>query len=267
MKALAVNGSPHKEGFCKKVLTRIVEGAREAGADVNLVELSNKQLQPCRACDKAECWSSMKCSIEDDALELRKLFNECDALIFVAPVYFLSVNGLAKNFIDRMRNYHGEVRSSIAVAVAGGTGKGCITALQEVCRWMILVGFHPVVAEPVTRYNLDLVMDRAKSWGRMLTVKTSGAGCRASLYNGLLKFERLPYMSYTVVDEILYLARSAIDAISRRGLAEQTTELAIMVDKAEAELRLGKLEEGLKNAVEAHEKSMQLFNKIFESGK
>lgn len=40
----------------------------------------------------------MKCSLQDDALELRRLFNECDALMFVAPVYFLSVNGLAKNF-------------------------------------------------------------------------------------------------------------------------------------------------------------------------
>jgi len=267
MQVLAVNGSPHKAGLCEKILTRVIEGAREAGAETRLVELSGKQLQPCRACSNAECWSSMKCNIKDDALELRKIFNECDALIFAAPVYFLSVNGLAKNFIDRMRNHRGEARPSIAIAVAGGTGKGCITALQEVCRWMILVGFHPVLAEPVTRYNFELAMGQAKSWGRMLVEKAHETGQRASLYNGLLKFERLPYMNYTIIDEILYLARSAIDAISRAGLTDQTAELVATVERAEAELRLGKLEEGLRNAVEAHERSMSLFNKMFESGR
>lgn len=265
MQILAVNGSPHKEGLCKKVLTRMLEGAEEAGASVELVSLSEKKLLPCRACTNAECWKSMKCNLQDDALEIRRLFNECDALMFAAPVYFLSVNGLAKNFIDRMRNYRMEVRPSIAVAVAGGTGKGCITALQEICRWMTIVGFHPVIAEPVTRYNLDLAISRAKSWGKMLVEKTPREGLRASLYNGLLELEKLPYMNCTIVDEILYLARSAIDAVSRRGLAEQTVELEIMVRRADTELRLGRLEEGLKKAVEAHEKSMRLFNETIES--
>ncbi|MEM3747638.1 MAG: hypothetical protein QXN67_09310, partial [Thermoproteota archaeon] len=137
-----------------------------------------------------------------------------------APVYFLSVNGLAKNFMDRMRNYRGDVRPSIAVAVAGGTGKGCVTALQEICRWMVLVGFSPVVAEPVTRYNLDLAMGWAKSWGMMLVEKNHGVKGR-DLYSMLSELERLPYMRYTVTDEILYLARSAVEALARRSIVEQ----------------------------------------------
>jgi multimeric flavodoxin WrbA len=264
MQVLAVNGSPHRDGLCKKVLTRVIEGVREMGAETRLVEMSSRQLQPCRACGNAECWSSMKCNIKDDALELRKIFNECDALIFAAPVYFLSVNGLAKNFIDRMRNYREEARPSIAITVAGGTGKGCITALQEICRWMILVGFYPVLAEPVTRYNFESAMGQAKSWGRTLVEKAPEVGQGVSLYSGLLRFEKLPYMNYTIMDEVLYLAKSAIEAISKAGLTDQSTELTAMVERAEAELRLGKLEEGLRDAVEAHERSMSLFNKMLE---
>ncbi|MGQ9597392.1 MAG: flavodoxin family protein [Thermoproteota archaeon] len=231
------------------------------------MELPDKKLQPCRACMDAKCWSSMECNLEDDALELRKLFNECDALIFVAPVYFLSVNRMSKNFIDRMRNYRRETRFSIAITVAGGTGNGCITALQEICRWMFLIGFRPVVAEPVTRYNLDLVMGWAKSWGRTLVKKKPEAGRRISLYEGVLEFNGLPYMGYTIIDELLYLAKSAIDALSRMGMVEQTAELAMMVEKAETELKFGKLEEGLRITVDAQEKSMYLFNKIFEPRK
>jgi multimeric flavodoxin WrbA len=203
----------------------------------------------------------MRCILKDDGLELRLLFNECDALVFAAPVYFLSVNGLAKSFMDRMRNYREGVRPSVAVAVAGGTGKGCITALQEICRWMVMVGFSPVVAEPVTRYNLDLALGLAGSWGGMLVEKAL-AEKRSDLYSRLSELERTPYMRYTVTDEILYLARSTVEALLRRSVTGEAAELARLVEEAETRLRLGDSEEGLRLAVEAHEKSMRLFNKI-----
>ena len=46
----------------------------------------------------------MECKVKDDALELRKKLDDSDALAFLASVYFLSVNGLAKNFMERMGN-------------------------------------------------------------------------------------------------------------------------------------------------------------------
>jgi len=69
-------------------------------------------------------------------------------------------------------------------------------------------------------------------------------------------------MGYTATDEILYLARSAVDALLRRGVVEQTAELTRLLEEAETRLRLGDSEEGLRLAVEAHEKSMWLFNKL-----
>jgi len=262
MHVLAVNGSPHEKGICRLLLDGLLEGLKDAGADVELVNLSTVTLRPCRACDRSRCWTEMECNIEDDALALRRAFNKCDAFAIAAPVYFLSVNGLTKNFIDRMRNYRKDIRPSAAIAVAGGTGKGCITTLQEICRWMTLVGFYPLVTEPVTRYNLDVVTGRARSWGKMLVERSSDVPQLGSLHDKLLAFDRLPYMGYTVLDEVLYLARSAIEAISRMGASAQTAELQKTVEMAETALRLGELEEAMKLAVEAHEGSMHLFNKI-----
>ncbi|MEM2921516.1 MAG: hypothetical protein QXF26_04275, partial [Candidatus Bathyarchaeia archaeon] len=65
-----------------------------------------------------------------------------------------------------------------------------------------------------------------------------------------------------VVDEVLYLASSAIEAVARMGASDKTAELARTLEMAETTLRLGYLEEGLKLAVDAHEGSMDLFNKI-----
>jgi len=262
MLALVVNGSPHVSGLCYKLLSRIAEGIKEAGGEVKFVQLAELNIGPCRACTPAPCWRAMKCNFSDDALKIREIFNKCDALAFAAPVYFLSVNGLAKNFIDRMRSYRKDTRPSLALTVAGGTGKGCITALQEICRWMVLIGFAPIIAEPVTRYNFDEVYRLAKSWGRLLINSIGKVPQLTTLNEKLLYFEKLPYMRYTVTDEILYLAKSTIEAISRKGRVEETADLRVKVNEAEVRLRLGYWEEALRRAVEAQEESMYRFNKL-----
>ena len=262
MLVLIVNGSPHTNGLCYRLLSRVAEGVKETGNDVEFVQLAKLDVKPCRACSSAPCWSAMKCNFEDDALRIREVFNECDAFAFAAPVYFLSINGLAKNFVDRMRSYRKDTRPSLALTVAGGTGKGCITALQEVCRWMILVGFVPVIAEPITRYNFDEAYELAKGWGHVLVESIGKVPQLSTLYEKLLYLEKLHYMRYTITDEILYLAKSTIEAISRRGKTEDTIDLRIKMNEAEAQLRLGYWKEGLRMAVEVQEESMRRFNRL-----
>lgn len=262
MRVLMVNGSPHINGLCYKLLLKVAEGVRETGNDIEFIQLAKFNIGPCKACTLAPCWGAMKCNFEDDALKIRKMFNECDALAFATPVYFLSVNGLAKNFIDRMRNYHKDTRPSLVLTVAGGTGKGCIMTLQEVCRWMVLIGFAPVIAEPITRYNFDETYRLARGWGHMLVESIGKVPQLTTLYEKLLYFEKIPYMKYTIIDEILYLAKSAIEAISRKGKVEDTIDLRLKVKEAETQLKLGYWEEGLRIAVEVQEESMHRFNKL-----
>ena len=73
----------------------------------------------------------MECKVKDDALELRKKLDDSDALAFLASVYFLSVNGLAKNFVDRMRYYEENGKPALAVA---GNREGMHIVLRDICR-------------------------------------------------------------------------------------------------------------------------------------
>lgn len=262
MEVLGVCASPHSEGISATIMRKILEGVKDANVKVKEVMLSKAKLEPCKGCYDAKCWSSMTCNIKDDAIKIREELNECNGLVFVAPVYFLSLNGLAKNFIDRMRNYAKETKPAVVVTVAGGTGKGCITALQEACRWLILIGFYPVVAEPVTRYNLDIVLPIAYNWGRKLVEKASEVKNLSSLYEKVLAYEELPFMKYTLSDELMYLSEVEISAISRRGKHELVADLNERLERAKSLRNLGKFKEALKYIAEVQEEAMKIFNEL-----
>jgi multimeric flavodoxin WrbA len=122
VKILIVSGSPHKDGLCTRLAEEAARGVKDAGSETELVILAEKRIGPCLACKDPPCWQKMECKVKDDALELRKKLNDSNGLVFIAPVYFLSVNGLAKDFMDRMRSYGENGKPALAIAVAGGTG-------------------------------------------------------------------------------------------------------------------------------------------------
>jgi len=260
MKTLVISSSPHKDGLCARLSIEVIKGVKEAGSEAELITLADKNINPCLACEEPPCWRRMECKVKDDALELRKKLNDSDALAFLAPVYFLSVNGLAKNFMDRMRYYGESGKPALAVAVAGGTGKGCILSLQGICRWLIMLGFRPINPLPVTRYNLDAALVEARMRGkRIAQLKPQPF---SSLAEKIFYYESLPYMRDGMVNEIAFLAREAINGILRRGRLDLAAGAIEKLGRGEALLRLGKFEEGLKLITSAHEESMSVFNSL-----
>ncbi len=260
MRILVVSSSPHRNGICTRLAEEAAEGVREAGGEAELIILAGKRISPCLACEDPPCWQKMECRVEDDALEIRRRLNDANGLVFIAPVYFLSVNGLAKDFMDRMRYYGETGKPALAIAVAGGTGKGCILALQDICRWLIILGFRPINPLPVTRYNLDVSLVEARVRAKRLTELKSQPF--TGLAEKIAHYESLPYMKYGMTDEIIYLAREAIEGIVRRGNPSLAAEPRRKLETGEAMLRVGKFNEGLKLIADAQEDSMRVFNSI-----
>jgi len=82
----------------------------------------------------------------------------------------------------------------------------------------------------------------------------------SSLTEKIFYYESLPYMEDGMVDEIIFLAREAINGILRRGKLDLATRAIEKLEKGENPLRLGRFEERLKLITEAHEESMSIFN-------
>jgi multimeric flavodoxin WrbA len=104
MKVLALNSSPRVKGQSKTelLLSHLVAGMRDAGAEVEVVELRRKKINYCRGC--YTCWSKTPgiCVHRDDmALELFPKWLEADIAIYASPLYHYGVNAQMKAFIER----------------------------------------------------------------------------------------------------------------------------------------------------------------------
>ena len=106
IKVLLVNGSQRPNHNTGKALKGAMEGAKEAGADVELINLySIKNLKGCYSCFKCQRKGFSKvdpvCCIKDETWPLLEKAREADVVIFGSPVYFSYPTGLFRAFIER----------------------------------------------------------------------------------------------------------------------------------------------------------------------
>ena len=76
-----------------------LSSAREAGAQTELVLVSDKSIAPCDGC--GSCRETGSCHIQDDMQSIYQQLEKADAIIFGSPVYFNSVSAQAKAIMDR----------------------------------------------------------------------------------------------------------------------------------------------------------------------
>jgi multimeric flavodoxin WrbA len=99
MKVLGILGSPRVGGNSDLLLDQAMAGARDAGAEVEKVILSRKQISGCLDCQK--CNESGVCVIKDDMIELHQKILDSHAIIHSVPVYFWSMTAQMKAYLDR----------------------------------------------------------------------------------------------------------------------------------------------------------------------
>ncbi len=105
MKVLAVNGSPRKKWNTATLLERALEGAASAGAETELVHLYDldfKGCVSCFACKTIGGRSYGKCAMRDGLRPLLEKAAEADAIILGSPIYFGSVTGEMRSFMERL---------------------------------------------------------------------------------------------------------------------------------------------------------------------
>jgi len=106
MMVIGINGSPRKNGNTATLLTKALEGAASQGADTELVhlyDLSFKGCSSCFACKLTGVSHTGICAQKDDLSPiLKKIVNKADALILGTPIYFGSMTGEMRSFIERL---------------------------------------------------------------------------------------------------------------------------------------------------------------------
>ncbi len=150
VKVLGVNGSPRKYGETFKLLMLALEAAREEGAETELINLYDMDIKPCIGClsdNQLAC--RYPCIYEDDMKKLYDKILKANALIIATPIYWFSVSGVLKNFIDRLTVFENMIyitgRSWVEGKVAGfiavGNDSGAIQVIANLMAILNAMGF------------------------------------------------------------------------------------------------------------------------------
>jgi multimeric flavodoxin WrbA len=101
MKIIIIEASPRKDGNSTILAREVASGARRFGAEVDTVHLHGMDIRPCSACDGCQESLKMDCIIDDDMRALYPRLRAADVVVYATPVYWFTVSGQIKLFMDR----------------------------------------------------------------------------------------------------------------------------------------------------------------------
>lgn len=105
MKALFVNGSPRKNWNTNKMLESAMQGAKDAGAECELVHLYDHPFKGCVSCFACKLKNAKThglCAFKDALTPILEKALASDVLVAGSPVYFSYPTGMFRSFIERL---------------------------------------------------------------------------------------------------------------------------------------------------------------------
>jgi len=99
-KVIAFIGSPRKSGYTAKLLARVLDGARDVGAQIITYALNGENVRGCQGC--YYCRKHEGCATKDALQPMYEDIRDADGIVATFPLYFGQVSGQAKLWIDRM---------------------------------------------------------------------------------------------------------------------------------------------------------------------
>lgn len=138
MKVIAVNGSPHEKGNTYTALCIAKQELVANGIEVEILQLGNKEIKGCRGC--GGCKKTGQCVFADEFFNeaCAKLY-DADGVIFGSPVYYASMNGTLKSFLDRCYyQSQGRMRHKVGAALAVSRRAGDMTTVDDLQKYFLI---------------------------------------------------------------------------------------------------------------------------------
>lgn len=178
MKIIAIHGSPRTIRSGTRRLTGFVlEGAQDAGATTEMIDLCDCRVTPCTACEG--CTLNGTCVYEDDVPALVARMKEADGIVFASPVYIDNVTGQMKVFFDRLADaihyqlLTGKYGCAVVTTFESG-GDEVVAYLNHVLNYL---GIISVGGTSVATQGNSGPIDAAEPDARILGQKLAGAIC------------------------------------------------------------------------------------------
>ncbi len=105
MNVMAFNGSPRKKHNTATLLEYALKGAASRGATTELIHLYDLNYKGCISCFVCKTKGGKnygKCAVQDDLVPIFSRIEVSDAIILGSPIYYGTVSGEMKSFMERL---------------------------------------------------------------------------------------------------------------------------------------------------------------------
>jgi multimeric flavodoxin WrbA len=150
MKVVAFNGSPRRDGNTAILIRHVFGELEKRGIETELVQLADKAIHGCIACEKCSENKDRRCAVDNDAANeyIEKMLG-ADGIILGSPVYFQDVTSEMIALIDRTgyvsRSNGRMFKKKVGAAVVAVRRSGAIHSLDTMGHFflsgeMVIVG-------------------------------------------------------------------------------------------------------------------------------
>lgn len=173
MRILILNGSARKDGGTAAMASAFAQSAREAGHDVDVLDIARMDIHGCLGCEYCHTRGNGECVQRDDMDEVYPLWDSADVIVVASPVYYGSFSGQMHCLVNRTyAGYKPKACKAMALLLCSGS-KGVYEA-SELIYHGFMEGYYGVkdlgVFEATTsEAKSDEMAARLSELGRSLT--------------------------------------------------------------------------------------------------
>ena len=101
MKIAVLNGSP-KKGNTAAMVDAFVQGAQEAGHEVEVLHVDKMKIAGCLGCEYCHGKGEGKCIQQDDMAKVMPAYLSADMIVYASPVYYFDVTAQLSAAMQRV---------------------------------------------------------------------------------------------------------------------------------------------------------------------
>ena len=139
MKIVILQGSPNKKGSTAMLTEEFIRGAKEAGHEVQRIDVDELNVNPCTGC--VACGYEGPCVQKDDNQIIRSAILSSDMIVFATPLYYYGMSAQLKIAVDRFCAYNSSITrkkmKSALLAVAWNSDNWTFDSLESHYRTLV----------------------------------------------------------------------------------------------------------------------------------
>ncbi len=137
MKVIAINGSAKPKGNTYTALKLVCEELEEQGIETEIIQVGAMEIKGCIGCGRCE---NGYCRFSDEKLrDIVDKIHNADGLLLGTPVYYASIAGGMKSFLDRLfYPSRGLMRLKVGAAIAVPRRSGGMTTFDQLNDYFLI---------------------------------------------------------------------------------------------------------------------------------